>query len=83
MERQDIEAKVREVLAAQLAVDPAEIKAETRFSEDLDVDSLDLVETIMALEDAFGIRIPEPDMEGIETVGQAVELTAQKLGVAV
>jgi acyl carrier protein len=83
MDRTEIEDKVRDVLAAQLMVDRAQVTMEARFAEDLDADSLDLVEAIMAVEDAFGIKIPEPDMEGVTTVGQAVELTAAKLGVAV
>ena len=83
MERQEIEQRVRAVLAEQLAVDEAQVTMDASFADDLDADSLDLVEAVMALEEALGIEIPEEEMEGVKTVGQAVDLAAQKLGVAV
>ena len=82
MERQEIEEKVRKVMAEQLAVDEAQVTLEARFSEDLNADSLDLTEAVLALEDELGIEIPEDEMEGIKTVGQAVDLVATKLGAA-
>jgi acyl carrier protein len=82
MNKQEIEEKVRKVLAEQLARDEGEITAESRFEEDLDADSLDLVEVVLALEEALGIDIPEEEMEGVKTVGQAVDLAAGKLGVS-
>jgi len=81
MDRPEIEAKVRKVLAEQLAVDESQVTPEARFAEDLNADSLDLTEAVLALEDEMGIEIPEDEMENVKTVGQAVGLVAAKLGV--
>lgn len=81
MDRQEIEERVRKVLAEQLARDLEEITPQANFEEDLDADSLDLVEAVLALEEEFGIEIPEEEMEGVKTVGEAVDLAASKLGV--
>ena len=83
MDRQELETKIRSVLAEQLAVDEGEVTMEARFAEDLDADSLDLVEAVMALEEALGIEIPEEEMEGVTTVGMAVDLAATKLAARV
>lgn len=83
MTKQEIEEKVREVLVEQLACDPAEVTLEADFDKDLGADSLDLVEAVLALEDAFGVKIPEEEMEGVETVGDAVSLVSEKLGAGV
>jgi acyl carrier protein len=56
-----------------LSVEEADINEEANFQEDLDADSLDLVEMIMELEDQFGIKIPDEDAQKIQTVGQAVD----------
>jgi acyl carrier protein len=80
-DRTEIESRVRKVLAEQLAVDEAQVVADARFAEDLNADSLDLVEAVLALEEEWNIEIPEDEMDGVKTVGQAVELVAQKLGV--
>ena len=82
MDRAEIEQKVRSVLAEQFAFDEAQVTVESRFSEDLDADSLDMVEAVMALEEALGIRIADDEVKNITTVGEAVELAAGKLGVA-
>ncbi len=82
MDRTEIEGKVCSILAEQLAVDPAKVTPAARFSEDLDADSLDLVEAVLALEEEFGVSIPEEEMEDVTTVGQAVDLVAGKLGVS-
>ena len=55
-----------------LAVSPDQVTMEAKFSEDLDADSLDLVELVMALEEEFGVEVPEEDLDGIETIGQAM-----------
>lgn len=81
MTKTEVEEKVRSLLSEQLQVGRDEVKTATRFREDLDVDSLDLVEATLALEDALGVEIPEEEMRDVETVGQAVELVAVKLGV--
>ncbi len=52
---------------------------EAKFGDDLDADSLDLVELVMALEEEFDVEVPEEDLEGIETVGQAYDLVVGKL----
>lgn len=80
MERPELEERVRKVLAEQLARDVDEVTMEARFEEDLDADSLDLVEAVLALEEELSVDIPEGEMEGVKTVGQAVDLVSSKLG---
>ena len=62
-----------------LQVDADKITLEAKFGDDLDADSLDLVELVMALEEAFDIEVPEEELEGITTVGQAYALVTNKL----
>jgi acyl carrier protein len=81
-DRSEIEARVRKVLAEQLAVDEVQVVPDARFAEDLNADSLDLVEAVLALEEEWNIEIPEEEMEGVKTVGAAVQLVMQKLGNA-
>ena len=71
--------KFRQCTVEVLQVDPGQVTMEARFGDDLDADSLDLVELVMALEEAFDIEVPEEDLEGVETVGQAYELVQSKL----
>ncbi len=82
MDMQEIEARVRKVLAEQLAVDESQVVPDARFAEDLNADSLDLVEAVLALEEEWNIEIPEEEMDGVKTVGQAVALVAGKLGAS-
>ncbi|CAA9217369.1 MAG: Acyl carrier protein [uncultured Acidimicrobiales bacterium] len=63
-----------------LQVSPEQVTMDAKFGDDLDADSLDLVELVMALEEAFEIEVPEEELDGIETVGQAYELVTGKLG---
>jgi acyl carrier protein len=63
-----------------LQVAPEQVTMEAKFGEDLDADSLDLVELVMALEEAFDIEVPEEDLDGITTIGQAYNLVVGKLG---
>jgi len=62
-----------------LAVEEAQVTPEASFADDLDADSLDLVELVMALEEEFDVTVDEEELEGIETVGQAFELITKKL----
>jgi acyl carrier protein len=62
-----------------LQVAPEQVTLEAKFGDDLDADSLDLVELVMALEEAFDIEVPEEQLEGIVTVAQAYELVTSKL----
>ena len=79
MDRDEVMAKVREHLAAELEVSAAEIEEETRFREDLDADSLDLYELVMELEDTYGVKVSEEEAAEIETVGDAVAFVLERL----
>ena len=65
--------KVKAVVVEQLDCNPAEVKEDSKFIEDLGADSLDVVELVMALEEEFDIEIPDEDAEGILTVGDALK----------
>ena len=71
--------KFKECAVEVLQVKPEQVTMDASFSEDLDADSLDLVELVMALEEAFEIEVPEEDLEGIDTVGQAFKMVESKL----
>ena len=79
MDRQEVEERVRKVLAEQLSVDLEKVTPEARFEEDLDADSLDLVEAVLGLEEELSVEIPEEEMESVKTVGQAVDLVMTKI----
>ncbi len=64
--------RVKAIIVEQLGVDPDKVTPEARFREDLEADSLDLVELIMAFEEEFGGEISDEDAEKIQTVGDAV-----------
>ncbi len=65
--------KVKEIIVEQLGVDEKDVTMEASFIDDLGADSLDIVELIMALEEAFDLEIPDKDAEKITTVGSAVD----------
>lgn len=65
--------KVKEIIVEQLGVDEKDVVMEASFIDDLGADSLDIVELIMALEEAFDLEIPDKDAEKIQSVGDAVE----------
>ncbi len=69
----EIELKVKQIVAEQMSVDPAEIRRETSFVNDLNADSLDTVELVMEFEDKFEMSIPDEEAEKIQTVGQAID----------
>ncbi|HID79353.1 MAG TPA: acyl carrier protein [Aquifex aeolicus] len=76
----DIEQRVREIIADQLGEPIENITPEKDFVQDLGADSLDVVELVMALEEEFGIEIPEEDAEKIKTVGDAINYIKEKVG---
>ena len=79
MEREEILDKVKEVIVEQLNVEEDDVNEDASFIDDLGADSLDIVELVMALEEQFGISIPDEDAESIKTVGDAVDYIAANL----
>ncbi len=77
MNVEEIEKRVFEIVAEQLGADVSEIKLTSSFVDDLGADSLDTVELVMALEDAFDMEIPDADAAKITTVAQAIEYVKQ------
>jgi len=71
--------KFKECAVEVLQVPADKVTKEARFADDLDADSLDLVELVMALEESFDVTIDENELEDIETVGQAFDLVSSKL----
>jgi acyl carrier protein len=71
--------KFKQCAVEVLQVEPEKVTREARFAEDLDADSLDLVELVMALEEQFGINVDESELEGVDTINQAFELVTSKL----
>ena len=78
MTREEVLELIRAHLSAELEVDAEGIGEQTRFKEDLEADSLDLVELVMELEDRYGVRIPDDEAARILTVGQAAEFVAAR-----
>src|ERR671935_2660690 len=76
MTREEVLDRIREHLSTELEIDLERIQEGTRFKEDLEADSLDLVELVMELEDSYGVRIPDEEAVKIKTVGQAAEYVA-------
>jgi acyl carrier protein len=82
MDRAEIEAKLTDLLVDELGIEQENITMDARFEEDLEVDSLGVVELLMALEDNFGVKIPDEEAEQITTVGESVDLVQKKLAEA-
>ena len=76
---QELFARFQKCAVEVLSVSEEQVTVDAKFGDDLDADSLDLVELVMALEEEFGVEVPEEELEGIETVGQAYDLVAGKL----
>ena len=76
---QELFARFKKCAVDVLSVSADQVVPEAKFADDLDADSLDLVELVMALEEEFGVEVPEEDLEGVETVGQAYDLVVGKL----
>lgn len=75
----NLEQRVKKIVAEQLGVNEADIKNESSFVDDLGADSLDTVELVMALEEEFECEIPDEEAEKITTVGQAVDYIKEHL----
>jgi len=73
MTREEVLERVRSHLASELELEPGRIEEATRFKEDLEADSLDLVTLLMELEDTYGVCIPDEEAARIRTVGQSVD----------
>ncbi len=71
--------KIKAIIVEQLGVDPEKVTLEARFREDLEADSLDLVELIMAFEDEFGGEISDEEAQQLKTVGESVEYLKKRL----
>ena len=82
MDRDQVMITMREVAPEVLGVEPDAVVEEASFKDDLDADSLDLVELVMGLEERLDITIPEDELSQIKTVGQAVDLVVTKTAVA-
>ena len=76
MTREEVFERVRDHLAAELVVDAGSIHETTRFKEDLNADSLHLVELVVELEDTYGIRIPDDEAAKLDTVGEVADFVA-------
>jgi acyl carrier protein len=74
----DIEVKVKKIISEQLGVPETDVKPESSFVNDLGADSLDTVELVMALEEEFGVEIPDEDAEKIATVQNAIDYITAK-----
>ena len=72
-------ARFKKCAVEVLSVDESAVVPDAKFGDDLDADSLDLVELVMALEEEFGVTVPEEELDGVQTVGQAFNLVTSKL----
>ncbi len=79
MDVKEVEAKIKEIIVEQLNVDESEVTPDASFIDDLGADSLDTVELVMAIEEAFDIEIPDEDAEKIRTVKDAIDYVVKKL----
>jgi acyl carrier protein len=79
METEEIFEKVKTVIVEQLGIDEESVKMDSSFLDDLGADSLDIVEFIMALEEEFGLEIPDKDVEKIVTVKDVVEYISENI----
>ena len=75
----DLEQRISEIIVEQLGVSRDDIESESSFTDDLGADSLDLVEMVMAMEEEFGVEIPEEDSEKLQTFGDAVAYLKERL----
>jgi acyl carrier protein len=76
---QDLFERFKRRAVEVLSVEADQVKPDAKFADDLDADSLDLVEFVMALEEEFDINVEEQELEGVDTIGQAFDLVKSKL----
>ena len=81
MTRDEAFVKFQKCAVDVLAVSVDQVVPDARFGDDLDADSLDLVEFVMSLEETFDISVPEEELEGVETVQNAFDMVCTKLGI--
>jgi acyl carrier protein len=79
MDRNEVGERLRATLVSELGLDASKLTDGASFEEDLEVDSLGVVELLMALEDEFDVKIPDEEAENIQTVGQAIDMVHGKL----
>ncbi|MHB9112563.1 MAG: acyl carrier protein [Thermoleophilia bacterium] len=78
MTKEEVFDQIKAMLVDQLGVDEDDVKMEASFQDDLDADSLDLVELIMEMEDKFGVKISDEEAQSIRTVSEAVEFVSAR-----
>ncbi len=81
MDKAELESRLIDLMAEHLEIPKEQITRDATFADDLKVDSLGVVELLMALEDEFGITIPDEEAEKLATVGEAIDLVASKLSL--
>ena len=79
MTRDEVFEKVKEIIVDKLSVDADKVTMDARFQEDLETDSLDLVELVMTMEEDFGIKISDEEAAEIKTVGDAVDFVMTRV----
>jgi acyl carrier protein len=79
MTREEIIAGLAEILEEVAGVDPADVSEDKSFTEELDVDSLSMVEVVVAAEEKFGVKIPDDEVQNLRTVGDAADFVLKNL----
>ena len=78
MSKQDLETQIIDIVSDKLNIDKGTVTLSSRFQEDLGADSLDIVELLMEIEEAFGVSIPDEESEKLKTVGDALKYIKEK-----
>ncbi|HZM84108.1 MAG TPA: acyl carrier protein [Candidatus Limnocylindrales bacterium] len=79
MTREEVIAGLAEILEEVAGVDPADVSEEKSFTKELDVDSLSMVEVVVAAEEKFGVKIPDDEVQNLKTVGDAADFVLKHL----
>jgi acyl carrier protein len=82
MTREEVERRFIELVAEEAGIAPGEVRLEHDFQDDLKMDSLSVVELLMAVQDEMGVYVPDEELESIRTVGDALSTILAKLGLA-